>query len=79
MWKFIFEFFAFYLLFKFVFDFIIPIYNTTRDVKQKVTKMQRHMEEMEKNTAAQDTQKRSKETTPLSRIDGEYIDYDEIK
>ena len=46
--KVIFELFVLYLLYKLIFDFIIPVYQTTKQVKQKVGEMQSKMNEQMK-------------------------------
>ncbi len=77
MLKVLFELFMLYLLYKLVFDFIIPIYQTTKQVKQKVGEMQRNMnEQMQKqNNQFTDT---PKTTSPKVDKD-DYIDYEEVK
>ena len=42
------ELFVLYLLYKLIFDFIIPVYKTTKQVKQKVGEMQSQMNEHKK-------------------------------
>jgi hypothetical protein len=77
MLKVLFELFMLYLLYKLVFDFIIPIYQTTKQVKQKVGEMQRNMnEQMQKqNNQFADTPK-----TNAPKVDkDDYIDYEEVK
>lgn len=39
------ELFVLYLLYKLIFDFIIPVYRTSKQVKQKVGEMQNQMNE----------------------------------
>ena len=68
-----------YIVYKLVFDFIIPVYQTTKQVKQKVGEMQdkmnEHMKKQQQNsqfTAAQkdDVTKSGKE---------DYIEFEEVK
>ena len=69
----LFELFILYLLYKLIFNFIIPVYKTTRVMKQKMSKMH---EDIQRNANTQDaafTTEKSKD------IGGDYIDYEEIK
>ena len=68
-----------YLVYKLIFDFIIPVYQATKQVKQKVgemqSKMNEHMKQQQQgsqfNTAPKEAQhKPGKE---------DYIEYEEIK
>ena len=49
----LFELLALYLLYKLIFDFIIPVYQTTKSVKQKMGDIQQKMEEQRKQQEAQ--------------------------
>ena len=66
-----------YLLYKFIFDFIIPLYQTTKQVKRKVNKMQQdmneHLHRQNNNPANQQNAAAGK---PLK---DDYIDYEEVK
>ena len=78
MIKLIFELFLLYLLYKFIFEFIIPVYQTTKQVKRKMYEMQENMKNQQQaqsnrpqTTQNADSQKKN--------IDSEYIDYEEVK
>ena len=79
IFRIIIELFFLYLLYKLIFGFIIPVYNTTKQVKQKVGEMQHQMNEQMK---AQQ-QRQTNNTTgkqPASKATGvDYIDFEEIK
>jgi predicted Holliday junction resolvase-like endonuclease len=78
MLKVLFELFLLYLLYKIIFDFIIPLYETTKQVKQKVNKMQQDMNEQlhkHNNTTAATQQTAN---TPEAAKD-DYIDFEEVK
>lgn len=66
-----------YILYKLIFDFIIPIYQTTKRVKKQFGEMQERMQEQ------MNTQQRNTSNTtpprPEPRANEEYIDYEEIK
>lgn len=78
MLKVLFELFVLYLLYKLVFDFIIPVYHTTKQVKQKVgemqSKMNQHMQQQQDNNfrsaERQNAPKAAKE---------DYIEFEEVK
>jgi hypothetical protein len=74
-----FLFFAFlaYLLFRLVFDFVIPIYRTTRKVKQTFREMNERMNAQQNNRSSQPQQENNSgnKKSPL----GDYIDFEEVK
>ncbi len=70
------ELFLIYILYKLVFDFIIPIYNTTKKVKKQFGDMQEKMNQMNGfNNQAPPT---SPHPTQTGRKE-DYIDYEEVK
>lgn len=77
MLKILFELFLLYLLYKIIFDFIIPLYQTTKQVKQKVNKMQQdmseHLNRQNNNTFNQQS------STANRPVKDDYIDYEEVK
>ena len=64
------------MLYKLVFNFIIPIYRTTKQVKKGFREMNERMQQAEgfppQNTQAQ--KPKAEQTKP-----GEYIDFEEVK
>ena len=71
----LFELFVIYILYKFIFEFIIPVYNTTKQVKQKMNQMQQKQDSpvndpYTKTHASEAHKKPSHE---------DYLDYEEIK
>jgi len=68
-----------YLLYKLIFDFIIPLYKTTKRVKKQFGEMQSKMQDQMNAYNAQQSQqnKTSTKTEPVKSE--EYIDYEEIK
>jgi Sec-independent protein translocase protein TatA len=77
-----------YLLYKLVFDFIVPVSRTTTQFKKHVNEMRKQQETMynrqqqyqqqqqSMNTAQQKTTSGKADTTTT---DGEYIDFEEVK
>ncbi|MBX2888365.1 MAG: hypothetical protein KF829_06910 [Ferruginibacter sp.] len=75
IFKLIFELLALYILYKVIFDFIIPVYRATKQMKGKMKDMQDHMEEQAKKQ-----QQSNSNTTVKSTIsESDYIDFEEIK
>ena len=66
-----------YILYKLIFDFIIPVYQTTKRVKKQFGDMQNKMQDQmnkfnEKHASATDNKANSS-------VKEDYIDYEEIK
>ena len=79
IFKLAFELFVIYMLYKLVFDFIIPVYNTTRQMKQKMGEMHRKMQEQETSEQIHKTAVRPPENPAQRSYKDDYIDYEEIK
>jgi len=73
----IFELFVLYLLYKLIFDFIIPVYQTTKQVKQKVGEMQNRMNEQMKQQNKGQSSSPGGEGPKPPRED--YIEFEELK
>jgi hypothetical protein len=76
--KTLFELFVLYLVYKLIFDFIIPIYQTTKQVKQKVGEMQNQMNEHLKNQQAGNHSPAPKDNSPKPTRE-DYIEFEELK
>ena len=74
------EIFLLYLLYKLIFDFIIPIYQTSKKVKKQFgemhTKMQDQMHQYNQQNGNHTNTTTS--TKPVNKKE-EYIDYEEVK
>jgi bisphosphoglycerate-dependent phosphoglycerate mutase len=82
IFKVIFELFVFYLLYKLVFDFIIPVYTTTKQVKKQFGDMQNNVQEQMKKQQQQEQNQYSAKSTatpPRQPKNDDYIDYEEVK
>jgi hypothetical protein len=66
-----------YILYKVIFDFIIPVYKTTKQVKTKMNDMHARMQEQQRGQAPPPTQEPIKKAAPIAKDD--YIDYEEVK
>jgi hypothetical protein len=65
-----------YFLFRLVYNFIIPVYKTTRQVKKQFREMNERMNDQQQ-TSGQTTPSQP-HTDPKTRV-GEYIDFEEVK
>ena len=63
------ELFFLYLLYKVIFDFIIPVYRATRQMKDKIRETRQNMDH-----------EHPLKKEPSKKVpEGDYIDYEEIK
>ena len=79
--KLLLELFLFYLLYKLVFDFIIPVYNASKRMKEQVNQMQQKMREHQNHQPVQDetfVNNRAK-TAPGKGSAKDYIEFEEVK
>ena len=82
LFRIVFELFALYLLYKLIFDFIIPVARTTRQVKKQFNDMNNRMQEtMQQQQAHQSKQSFTKNaTTPVAHgKSDDYIEFEEVK
>ena len=80
MFKLLWELFLFYLLYKFIFGLVIPVYRTTRQVKKQMNQFEQRYREEQKAHAPQHQayqQDGSKSTQPKS--DHDYIEFEEVR
>lgn len=70
------ELFLLYLLYKFIFDFIIPIYESSKRIKKQFGEMQ---EKMQNDMNTYQSQQRPPHPEPASKKEGDYIDFEEVK
>lgn len=87
LFRIVFELFALYLLYKLVFDFIIPVAKTTKQVKKQFSDMNASMQEQMKRQQAQQQQYQANNyssaattnTAAPTKKNDDYIDFEEIK
>jgi hypothetical protein len=71
------ELFLIYILYKLIFDFIIPLYNSTKKIKKQFGDMQ---EKMQQDMNAMNTRRAQPGPKDMKvKREGDYIDYEEIK
>ena len=71
-----------YLLYKLIFDFIVPVSKTTSHFKSQVNEMRRQQEARTQQQQPQATPKQPNKTSSTKNTtttDGEYIDFEEVK
>ncbi len=77
MFKLLVELFLFYLLYRFIFELVIPIFRTTREVKKKMNEFQQNMHKTAENNRTSN-ENTAKSTTSKPKSD-DYIDFEEVK
>lgn len=65
-----------YFFYKLIFDFVIPVYKTSKQVKQKVDEMQSQMKEHIKQQQNKFTPSQEPITKPRKE---DYIEYEDVK
>lgn len=69
-----------YILYKIIFDFIIPMYKATKEIKGKMTDMQVRMQDQQRAQEAQQKQyEQDKVKQTVKPVSEDYIDYEEMK
>lgn len=69
--------FLFYLAYKFLFEFVLPVYRTTRQVRRGFRNMQEKMQQSAGGFGQQARPEKEKQTHKGRT--GEYIDFEEVK
>lgn len=75
MFKLIIYGFLIYLLYKFIFELVIPVSKATSQVKDKIREMQEQQNAQQHQSHAQQSQ----QTKTTETKAGEYIDFEEVK
>ncbi len=66
-----------YFLYKLIFDFIIPLYKSSKQMRGKIHEMHTKMREQQQTQQQKEKQEPPKKQTIISKDD--YLDYEEIK
>ncbi|HEU4470175.1 MAG TPA: hypothetical protein VFR58_03750 [Flavisolibacter sp.] len=77
--RFLFYAFLIYLAYKLVFDFIIPVYRTTRKVKRGFREMQERMQQHSQQQYGSQRQQAPQPGPSPKSAGGDYIDFEEVK
>ena len=70
------ELFLIYVLYKFIFDFVIPIYESTKKIKKQFGDMQNKMQQ---DINAANTKQATARHEPKVKREDDYIDFEEVK
>ena len=70
------ELFLIYVFYKLIFDFIIPLYQSTKKIKKQFGDIQSKMQN-DMNTFQ--NQQKAAQPGPVPKKDGDYIEFEEIK
>ena len=73
------ELFLIYILYKLIFEFIIPIFQTAKKVKKQFGEMHNKMQDQMNSVASYQNTTASKNPQQPAQKNEEYIDYEEIK
>ena len=70
-----------YMAYRLIFNFIIPVYKTTKQVKKQFKDVQDRMQDQYNNTRQAENSRynASPQAEPSEKKVGEYIDFEEIK
>jgi hypothetical protein len=82
IFKLLFELFIFYILYKIVFDFIIPVYRASKRMKDQVGQMQQKMQEHQQRQNFPDenfVKNDSYKDAPGKPAAKDYIEFEELK
>ena len=79
IFRLLFELFVVYILYKFIFDFIIPVYKTSKQVKQKMNDMNNRMHRDQNKPVNDQFSRPQTNDGDIKRAKEDYIDYEEIK
>ena len=82
MLKLLWELFLFYLLYKFIFGLVIPVYRTTRQVKKQMNQFQQRFQEEQRGYEQPNPSKQSAAASAVKKQAGhdhEYVEFEEVK
>jgi hypothetical protein len=80
MWRIILYFLLAWFLYNLIFRFIIPVYRTSKKMKQQFRQMQETMQEqMQPRQNAQPSPAQQPKSSSNAQTGGDYIDFEEIK
>lgn len=69
-----------FILYKLIFDFIIPVYRTTRQVRRKFREMNQQMQDRMNQYNQQNQQQAQPQSRSQQSVsDKDYIDFEEVK
>jgi hypothetical protein len=76
----LFWFIVFYLMFRFVFGFVVPLITTTRQIRTKMKDVHQNMQDFQQTNQTKGSYNSTSNTQTGSNVSkGDYIDFEEIK
>ncbi len=72
------ELFLIYILYKLIFDFIIPVYQSTKKIKKQFGDIQSKMQQ-DMNAFSKQQASAANQPPPEKSKEGDYIEFEEIK
>jgi hypothetical protein len=76
----LFWFIVFYLLFRFVFGFLVPLITTTKQIRSKMKDVHQNMQDFQQSGQTNNSYSTTANTqTKSNTAKGDYIDFEEIK
>jgi hemolysin activation/secretion protein len=79
MFKLIIYGFLLYLLYRFIFELLIPVSKATSQVKDQLRKMQEQQQAQQQQQFHQQQATASQPVPPAPKKDGDYIEFEEVK
>ena len=68
-----------YILYKVVFDLVIPIFRTTQKIRRQFGDIQQHMQDQMNATQNGQSRQTATPAAPQQNRTGDYIDFEEVK
>lgn len=70
-----------YLLYKFIFNFLLPVSKSASQIKENMREMQRQQEDnmRSRQNGQHTTQSNSQQQNHIQEKEGDYIDFEEVK
>jgi hypothetical protein len=70
------ELFLIYILYQLIFEFIVPVYQSTKKIRKQFGEMQ---SKMQQDINAANRTQASAQPEPMVKKEGDYIDFEEVK
>ncbi len=70
------ELFLIYILYKLIFEFVVPLYNSTKKIKKQFGEMQ---SKMQQDMNSYNNQQNQRSPKPEVKKEGDYIEFEEVK
>ena len=75
----LFELFVIYIIYKLIFDFILPVYPTNKQVNRKMKDMHQRMQQQQEESQVREKFTSAQTVDSKRPAQEDYIDYEEIK